>query len=114
MGTNTGENISRSRDLLASHGIHPASLIVVQKPFMERRSYATFMRQWGGSQTPSIAISSPDISFADYPNEQITREVVVNIMVGDMQRIKVYATAEQDFQIPQDIPDNVWSAYEGL
>jgi len=44
--TNTGENIANSRALLATNGITPASLIVVQKPFMERRSYATFMKQW--------------------------------------------------------------------
>ena len=44
--TNTGENIANSRALLAANGITPASLIVVQKPFMERRSYATFMKQW--------------------------------------------------------------------
>ena len=35
--TNTGENISLSRALLAEHGIAPESIIVVQKPFMERR-----------------------------------------------------------------------------
>ena len=55
---------------------------------MERRSYATFMRQWPEPR-PSIAISSPDISFEDYPNDHISREVVTNIMVGDLQRIKL-------------------------
>ena len=38
---------------------------------------------------PSIAISSPEISFEAYPDEHITREVVTNIMVGDLQRIKL-------------------------
>ena len=33
-------------------------------------------------------------------------------MVGDLQRIRVYA--ERGFQIPQEIPANVWSAYEKL
>ena len=37
---------------------------------------------------------------------------VINIMVGDLQRIKVYA--ERDFQIYQDIPGEVWDAYEQL
>jgi uncharacterized SAM-binding protein YcdF (DUF218 family) len=111
--TNTGENIALSKALLAEQGITPHSVIVVQKPFMERRSYATFMRQWPEPR-PSISISSPNISFEDYPNDHITREVVTNIMVGDLQRIKVYATPEKDFQIPQEIPAEVWAAYEGL
>lgn len=33
-------------------------------------------------------------------------------MVGDLQRIKEYPA--KGFQIPQEIPDNVWSAYEKL
>ena len=33
-------------------------------------------------------------------------------MVGDLQRIRVYA--ERGFQIPQEIPDDVWLAYEEL
>ena len=33
-------------------------------------------------------------------------------MVGDLQRIRVYA--ERGFQIPQEIPDEVWAAYEEL
>jgi hypothetical protein len=33
-------------------------------------------------------------------------------MVGDLQRIKVYP--EKGFQISQDIPDDVWKAYEEL
>ena len=37
---------------------------------------------------------------------------VVSIMVGDLQRIRVYA--EKGFQIPQEIPDEVWKAYEEL
>jgi hypothetical protein len=33
-------------------------------------------------------------------------------MAGDLQRIKVYA--EIGFQIYQEIPPNVWNAYEQL
>jgi uncharacterized SAM-binding protein YcdF (DUF218 family) len=67
--TNTGENISLSRQLLATAGIEPASIIVVQKPFMERRSYATFMKQWPEPGRPTIKSSSPDLSFESYPDE---------------------------------------------
>jgi len=113
--TNTGENIAFSRRLLAQHkNIHPSKLIIVQKPFMERRSFATVMRQWGEGAIPQIQLSSPEISFDDYPNSHLSRETLVNIMVGDLQRIKLYASPAKDFQIPQDIPADVWAAYEGL
>jgi uncharacterized SAM-binding protein YcdF (DUF218 family) len=100
--TNTGENIANSRALLAAQDITPKSLIVVQKPFMERRSYATFMKQWPEPGRPTIAISSPDISFEAYPDAHVTREIVTSIMVGDLQRIKLYATEARPFQIPQE------------
>jgi len=40
------------------------------------------------------------------------RENLIHEMVGDIQRIKIYP--DLGFQIPQDIPDDVWIAYEQL
>ena len=40
--TNTAENVEFSQKVLKSMGIEPKTVIVVQKPFMERRAYATF------------------------------------------------------------------------
>ena len=37
---------------------------------------------------------------------------MISIMVGDLQRIKLYP--EKGFQIHQEIPRDVWSAYEEL
>jgi hypothetical protein len=37
---------------------------------------------------------------------------VINIMVGDLQRIKEYPA--KGFQIYQEIPHDVWAAYEEL
>jgi uncharacterized SAM-binding protein YcdF (DUF218 family) len=107
--TNTGENIRFSREVLAQHGLDPQSLIVVQKPYMERRAYATFMRQWPGKE---ILMSSPPIPWREYPTESLTREVIIPILVGDLQRIRDYPA--RGFQIPQEIPDEVMLAYEEL
>ena len=64
---------------------------------------------------PRIAVTSPRLSFEDYPGDHISREALVSIMVGDLQRIRAYAMPpERDFQIPMDVPDAVWAAYEGL
>jgi uncharacterized SAM-binding protein YcdF (DUF218 family) len=107
--TNTGENVVFSRRLLESKGINPDSLILVQKPYMERRAYATFMNFWPGKRAIS---ASPPIPFSEYPTEDLPRDLVINIMVGDLQRIKVYP--ERGFQIEQEIPDDVWRAFEKL
>lgn len=107
--TNTGENITNTQKLLKQHNLDPQSFIVVQKPYMERRSYATFKRHWPDKK---LTVTSPQISFLDYPKQEIPVDTVIHIMVGDFQRIKLYA--EKGFQVPQHIPDDVWQAYERL
>lgn len=106
---NTGENIEFSRRILAERGIDPGSIILVQKPYMERRAFATFRQRWP-EKNPIVA--SPPIPFSDYPNELLSLEKVIHIMVGDLQRIKFYPSL--GFQTAQEIPDEVWQAYERL
>lgn len=107
--TNTGENIQMVQRLLGESGIDPKTFIVVQKPYMERRSLATFEKNWPGKQ---FVVTSPQISFEAYPNKEIPMEKVINIMVGDLQRIKIYPA--KGFQTYQEIPAEVWQAYERL
>lgn len=107
--TNTGENILFTQKILNEKNLDPKSFIVVQKPYMERRSYATFKKHWPDKK---LIVTSPQISFEEYPNDEIPLERVINIMVGDLQRIRMYPG--KGFQIPQEIPDHVWRAYERL
>jgi uncharacterized SAM-binding protein YcdF (DUF218 family) len=107
--TNTGENILFTQKLLEEKGLDPQSFIVVQKPYMERRSYATFKKIWPDK---NLLVTSPQISFQEYPTDEISMEKVINIMAGDLQRIKLYS--EKGFQIYQEIPLEVWDAYETL
>ncbi|MGV3504539.1 MAG: YdcF family protein [Adhaeribacter sp.] len=109
--TNTGENIAFTYQLLQQREIALQKLILVQKPYMERRTYATFLQQWPGPEV-KIMVTSPQISFEDYPNEEVTREQVIHIMLGDLQRIRIYPA--KGFQIYQEIPEEVWEAYEKL
>lgn len=107
--TNTGENILFTQQLLKEKGLDPQNFIVVQKPYMERRSYATFKKHWPDK---SLLVTSPQIPFDKYATDDIPLERVINIMIGDLQRIKFYPT--KGFQIYQDIPAEVWDAYECL
>ena len=107
--TNTGENILFTQKLLKEKGLNPQSFIVVQKPYMERRSYATFKKHWPDKK---LLVTSPQISFEEYPTDEIPLEKVINIMVGDLQRIKYYP--EKGFQVYQEIPEEIREAYEQL
>jgi uncharacterized SAM-binding protein YcdF (DUF218 family) len=111
--TNTGENITFTKQLLAGRQITPSKLIVVQKPYMERRSYATCKKLW---PEVDIMVTSPQKSFDEYLDQHssrdLTSEDIVSIMVGDLQRIRLYPA--KGFQMHQDIPDDVWAAYEEL
>ena len=111
--TNTGENVLFTKQLLADRGLTPQSFILVQKPYMERRSYATFRKLWPEKRA---IVTSPQVSLdeylAKYSNDHLPVDEVVSIMVGDLQRVKLYA--EKGFQIPQDIPPDVWAAFEAL
>ena len=111
--TNTGENVLFTRQLLAEQRLDPHKFIVVQKPYMERRSYATFRKVW--PQKPA-RVTSPQVSYeaylTEYSNPDLSPEQVIHIMVGDLQRIREYPG--KGFQIPQEIPQDVWEAYEAL
>ena len=107
--TNTGENILFTRQLLKQNGLDPQNFIVVQKPYMERRSYATFKKHWPDK---NLVVTSPQIPFDEYATDEIPLEKVINIMIGDLQRIKIYPA--KGFQIYQHIPVHIRDAYERL
>jgi uncharacterized SAM-binding protein YcdF (DUF218 family) len=111
--TNSGENVQFTKKLLEERGLDPHKFIAVQKPYMERRAFATFRRYW---PEKDVVVTSPQVSLreylAEYSNRSLSASDVVGIMVGDLQRIKLYPGL--GFQIAQEIPDEVWSAFEGL
>lgn len=111
--SNTGENVLFTKQLLEQRQIAVERFIVVQKPYMERRSFATFKKMW---PQKDVIVTSPQDSFEEYlsryTNPALTPDDVISIMVGDLQRIQLYP--QKGFQIPQPIPADVWAAYEAL
>jgi uncharacterized SAM-binding protein YcdF (DUF218 family) len=107
--TNTGENFQLTGKLLNQLGHSFQKFIVVQKPYMERRTYATGMAQWKNKE---LILTSEKISFQDYLQKGIPKDRIINTMTGDLQRIKIYPL--RGFQIYQEIPANVWEAFEEL
>lgn len=103
--TNTGENILFTRRLLDQKGLHPKKILLVQKPYMLRRAYATAKKQW---PEVDFLVTGPQISFTEYPTDKIPKDLLINILVGDTQRIREYPRL--GFQIPQEMPGEVWAA----
>lgn len=113
--TNTGENVRFTWALLEARSLRLGSFVLVQKPYMERRTYATFLKQWPDAEesaSASITITSPPLAWDEYPDEDNPRDLVINIMVGDLMRIHSYPA--KGFQIPQFIPRPVMEAGQRL
>lgn len=107
---NTGDNFELSKKLAEERGITVGSILAVTKPYMERRAFASGQIRWPGVK---IIVTSPPGSFEEYfsgyVGQETSPENILNIMVGDLQRIDVYG--KNGFQSPQEIPENVWEAY---
>lgn len=107
--TNSGENVVFPSELLREKGIEAKRLIVVHKPYMEKRAYATLMKQWPGiNSVTSVQMSSPEISWLECA-EVSGRRDIIDLMVGDVQRLRLYA--QKGFQIYTHVPETVWNAH---
>jgi len=107
--SNTGENIRFTKNLLDVKKVGVRKAILVHKPYMERRALATAKKYW-----PEVfyTTSSPPLPFDRYPNDDISMEEMIHIMVGDFQRIMLYP--ELGYQVSQEIPENAVEAYQFL
>lgn len=104
--SNTGENILFSRDLILKHQLKHGSGLIITKPYMTKRALNTAAKQW-----PEVSWGSTaeKISFEDYFERIDNKDSFLNILAGDLQRIKVYA--EQGYQIKDRIPSEIWDSF---
>ena len=106
---NTGDNFALSKELCFNMGLHPQTGVIVCKPYMAKRAWATGVKQWREVQWQ---VRVPPIPFDEYLSDRESLEQEINLMTGDLQRLVVYA--EKGFQIPVDVPKHIWDAYERL
>ncbi|WP_117208872.1 YdcF family protein [Allorhizocola rhizosphaerae] len=106
---NTEQNLKFSRALLDEHGIEVRSVLLMSRPYQQRRAFATCRKVW--PEVDVICYSRP-LSLDDYLASIGDTKKVVDMLVGDTQRIDIYA--ERGFAIPQEMPDKVRAAFERL
>ncbi|WP_436318909.1 YdcF family protein [Streptomyces microflavus] len=106
---NTGENIRFSRAVLAEAGTDVDSVLLVTKPYEERRAYATARKLW---PEVDVVSASSAMTFEEYVASIGNDRLVIDMLVGALQRLLLYPA--QGFMIEQPVPDEVAAAYERL
>ena len=111
--TNTKENIEFTRQLLEESGIPTNHILGVHQPFMERRIKAAMGVYW---QSLNFSVTSPQVTIPEYlaraKEQGITENASVSVIVGDFQRMDLYA--KKGYQLPQHIPQEAWQAFDRL
>lgn len=111
--TNTAENILFTRKTLEDMHLPHGHLLGVHQPFMERRISAAFGVYW---PEVKLTVTSPQVTIpqylADAVVQGITERSAIEVIVGDFQRIELYA--QKGYQLPQDIPPYAWNAFHAL
>ncbi len=103
---NTGQNFEFITPILQEAGIKLQTIIAIQKPYMERRTYATGKVWWPDTE---LILNSQSRTFDEYVRKEHDQDTIISKMLGDLERIKEYPAL--GFQIPQEIPDHVWEAF---
>jgi uncharacterized SAM-binding protein YcdF (DUF218 family) len=107
--TNTAENLTFTRDLLAERGVVPSSVVLMSRPYQQRRAFATCRKVW-----PEVEVrcASRPQSLDEYVASIGDVKRVIDMLVGDTQRIEEYA--RRGYAIPQEVPADVRAAYDRL
>ena len=110
---NTKENIDFTRQLLEERNIPHGKILGVHQPFMERRIMAAMGVYW---PELDFSVTSPQVTIPEYlaraKEQGITENASVSVIVGDFQRIDLYA--KLGYQLPQHIPEEAWAAFREL
>ncbi|MFD0775433.1 YdcF family protein, partial [Streptomonospora algeriensis] len=103
--TNTGENIRHSRALLAAHGHTVNRAVITAKPYMAQRALATATLHWPGVEWSFSCFGG---GYRHYPAPEHTADELIDFLVGDLQRLAVYA--RRGWSTPVAVPEPVWQA----
>lgn len=111
--TNSAENLLFTPKVLAEHGVKADKIIAVHKPYMERRLWAAMQVYWPAVQA---VYTSPRVTLEEHIAHAeaigMTERGVIETIVGDIQRMELYA--HKGYQVPVEIPEEVWDACHAL
>ena len=111
--TNSAENLRFTPKVLAEAGVKAEKIIAVHKPYMEKRLWAAMQVYW-----PDVCAvyTSPQVSIEEHiahaEKVGMTRKRVIETIVGDVQRMELYA--RKGYQVPVEMPAVVRAAFDAL
>ncbi len=106
----TAENIKFTINLIHSKRLKISSLIIVTKPYMERRVYGMVKKQLSYK---NVIVTSPAITYREYLKKiPISKNEMISLMVGDLQRVIEFP--KMGYSIYQRVPKKVQLAFEVL
>jgi uncharacterized SAM-binding protein YcdF (DUF218 family) len=106
---NTGDNFVFGRAVAEAAGLRVRTLLVVAKPYMTRRGFATGRKLWPEVE---LVMQCEDIDVGRYFAREADPERTVLALIGDLHRIVVYPAL--GFQIGQTVPEVVIEAMHRL
>lgn len=109
--TNTGDNIDFTRNLLQENGLLDGirSVMLISRPYQQRRSWAICRKRWPGVD---VLCSSAPLPLDDYIQTIGDVDRVINMLVGDTQRLWVYPAKGWAAEV--SVPLEVRQAYTRL
>ena len=111
--TNSAENLLFTPKVLAEAGVKAKRIIAVHKPYMEKRLWAAMQVYWPDVQA---VYTSPRVTVEEHIAHAeaigMTRKGVIETIVGDIQRMELYAV--KGYQAPVEIPSEVRAAFDAL
>ena len=111
--TNSAENLLFTPKVLGEKGIMVEKIIAVHKPYMEKRLWAAMQVYW--PQVRAV-YTSPNVTVEEHIAHAeavgMTRKRVIETLVGDVQRMELYA--KKGYQVPVEIPGEVRAAFNAL
>ncbi|MEV7136683.1 YdcF family protein [Streptomyces tauricus] len=107
--TSTAENIEFTKAVLAEAGIKASSVLLVSKPYEERRSYVMMRKLW--AEVEVVCASSP-MGLEEYADSIGDARMVIDMIVGALQRVLLLPG--WGLAIEQNVPDGVVAAYDRL
>ncbi len=129
--TNCGNNASYAMKKLASLGRNPRSILIMQDPAMQLRSYASFKRVWSAAGeesqfinypafTPNFMVKAGCLAIEEHERLQHAWDAdrLVSLIMGEIPRLRDdaygYGPRGQGFIEHVDIPEHIDEAYERL
>lgn len=111
--TNTAQNILFTRKVLEENGIASSPLLVIHKPYMQRRVKAAWGVYWPKCAITMTSYPQTMEEYFHFPGgTDHSFSFTANMIVGDFQRILLYPA--KGYQLPQVVPEEVMKAYRYL